>query len=101
MKRRTSTTIFHELLCRAHNARPAWLPDQAWRDAILADMARLHATAMDLELDRLAPRFTLAAAAVSGVSLLTAFWVLNELPGQILSAMTTQALTFGTTGFGI
>ncbi|EGB14741.1 hypothetical protein DND132_1534 [Pseudodesulfovibrio mercurii] len=101
MKRRIITDTFHTLLRRAHAARPAWQPDRSWRDAVLLDAARLHASAMNLDLDRLAPRFTVAAAAVSGVSLLTAFWVLRDLSGQILSALTSQALHYGLPGLGI
>ncbi|WP_207264432.1 hypothetical protein [Desulfovibrio sp. Huiquan2017] len=101
MKRKTTTETFHTLLCRVHAARPAWRPDQSWHDAVLRDGARLHASAMKVNLDRLAPRFTLAAAAVSGVSLLTAFWVLHDLPSQILSVLSSQALHFGMPGLGI
>jgi hypothetical protein len=99
MKRRSDTKKFHTLLSRIHAVRPGWRPDQAWRDALLVEAARLHASAMDL--DRLAPRFTLAAAAVSGVSLLTAFWVLRDLSTQILSVLSSQALHFGAPGLGI
>ncbi|MGE4421909.1 MAG: hypothetical protein AB7D39_06400 [Pseudodesulfovibrio sp.] len=105
MKRRSINKNFHTLLTRIHEARPDWQPDQSWRDAVLGEAARLHASAMnldfDLNLDRLAPRFTLAAAAVSGVSLATAFWVLNDLTAQILSVLTSQALHFGAPGLGI
>lgn len=101
MKRKTTTETFHTLLRRAHAARPAWRPDQAWRDAVLDDAARLHASAMNADLDRLVPRLTLAATAVSGVSLLTAAWVLRDLSAQILAALTCQALHFGMPGLGI
>lgn len=103
MKRRSTNRTFHTLLSGIHASRPGWRPDQAWRDAVLSEAARLHASAMspDLNLDRLAPRFTLAAAAVSGISLATAFWVLNDLTAQILSVLTSQALHFGAPGLGI
>jgi hypothetical protein len=103
MKRRPITKNFHTLLSRIHAARPDWQPDQSWRDAVLKEAARLHASAMtpDLDLNRLAPRFTLAAAALSGVSLLTACWVLNDLTAQILSVLTSQALHYGALGLGI
>ncbi|XXJ20901.1 hypothetical protein ACR42D_15455 [Desulfovibrio caledoniensis] len=99
MKRRSNPKKFQTLLSLIHAARPDWRPDRSWRDAVLAEAARLHATAMDL--DRLAPRFTLAAAAVSGVSLLAAFWVLNDLSTRILSVLSSQALQFGAPGLGI
>ncbi|WP_319583482.1 hypothetical protein [uncultured Pseudodesulfovibrio sp.] len=101
MKRRYTTRNFHTLLTEIHTARPGWQPDQRWRDAVLDETARLHASAMAQALDRLAPRFTLAAAAVSGVSLLTSFWVLSDLSTRILSALTSQALQFGAPGLGI
>jgi hypothetical protein len=101
MKRRPISKTFHTLLSRSHAARPAWQPDQSWREGVMAEAARLHASAMGMDLDRLAPRFTLAAAAVSGVSLLTAFWVLGDLSTRILSALTSQALHFGVPGLGI
>jgi len=99
MKRRFTPKEFHNLLSRIHAARPGWRPDQSWRDAVLAEAVRLHASVMDLE--RVAPRFTLAAAAVSLVSLLTAIWVLKGLPTQILSVLSCQALHFGAPGLGI
>ncbi|MEZ7197772.1 hypothetical protein [Pseudodesulfovibrio karagichevae] len=105
MKRKSPNKNFHTLLTGIHEARPGWRPDQSWRDAVLGEAARLHASAMNLDLDlslnRLAPRFTLAAAAVSGVSLLTAVWVLNDLTAQILLVLTSQALHFGAPGLGI
>jgi hypothetical protein len=99
MKRKSTPKKFWTLLSLIHAARPEWRPDGSWREAVLAEAARLHAAAMDL--DRLAPRFTLAAAAVSGVSLLAAFWVLSDLPTQILSVLSSQALHFGAPGLGI
>ncbi|WP_338668050.1 hypothetical protein [Pseudodesulfovibrio methanolicus] len=103
MKRRPTIRTFRTLLSGIHASRPGWQPDQTWRDAVLGEAARLHASAMSpgLNLDRLAPRFTLAAAAVSGISLLTAFWILDDLTTQILTVLTSQALHFGAPGLGI
>ena len=101
MKRRSTTRKFHTLLTQIHAARPGWQPDPSWRNAVLDEAARLHDSAMALTLDRLAPRFTLAAAAVSGVSLLAAFWVLSDLSTRILTVLSSQALQFGAPGLGI
>jgi hypothetical protein len=100
MKRKSTDNNFRTLLSMIHAARPDWRPDPSWRDAVLNEALRLRLPVSG-DLDRLAPRFTLAAAAVSGVSLLTAVWSLKDLSTQILSVITSQALHFGTTGLGL
>ncbi|AMK10762.1 MAG: hypothetical protein AB7E51_10585 [Pseudodesulfovibrio sp.] len=101
MKRNTIIESFREILRQGHEARPRWRPDQAWRDRVMADVAALHGSAMAGELDRLAPRFTLAAAALSGVCLLASAWVLRDLSIQIMVSLSSQALHYGTFGPGI
>ncbi|WP_272699411.1 hypothetical protein [Desulfovibrio sp. Fe33] len=100
MKRKSIDDTFRTLLGKIHAARPDWRPDRNWRDAVLREAILLRLPLAG-ELDRLAPRFTLAAAAVSGVSLLTAVWSLRDLSAQILSVMTSQALHFGASGLGL
>ena len=100
MKRKSVDDTFHTLLGMIHASRPGWQPDRNWRDAVLREAILLRLP-LSGELDRLAPRFTLAAAAVSGVSLLTAVWSLRDLSAQILSVMTSQALHFGASGLGL
>jgi hypothetical protein len=99
MKRKPTAKTFHHLLCLAHEARPQWRPDRAWRDAVLSDADRMRP--LDADLDRLAPRFALAAAALSAVCLLAAAWGLEDLSARILTALTSQALHFGAPGLGI
>jgi len=101
MKRNTIIESFREILRQGHEARPRWQPDRAWRNRVMADVAALHGSAMAGELDRLAPRFTLAAAALSGVCLLATAWVLRDLSVQITASLSSHALQYGTLGLGI
>ena len=99
MKR--NTTSFRELLRQVHATRREWQPTRAWRNSVMAEVALVHASIMAEELDRLAPRIALAAAALSVAGLLTATWALHDLPGQLLAVLSGHALQPGLLGLGI
>ncbi|MCJ2163627.1 MULTISPECIES: hypothetical protein [unclassified Pseudodesulfovibrio] len=101
MKRNIPRTSFRKLLQHIHANRSGWQPTRTWRQAVMEDVARIHASVMAVELDRLAPRFTFAAAVISVASLLAATWSLNDLPGQLFAVLSSHALQLGPLGLGL
>lgn len=94
MNRNESTTI-KQLLGAIHSRREPRLPSPAWRRSVMSEIGSAASfDTPETDFERLAPRFTLAAATLSLLLMATASWTLHSLPGQIYSAYTSQMLTF-------
>lgn len=92
MKRNTDTTTLRGLLRQAHAARPAWHPTPAWRRSVMDTITGERPERFSQELDRLAPRFALAAAAITLACALAAVWMLGDLPDKLSIAFLNQIL---------
>ena len=81
------------LLKATHAHRKEHELTPAWRNSVMAEASRLsHAHTAKTEIERLAPRFTMAAAALSIVALMAATWTFGTLHDTLMSLYTTQAL---------
>ncbi|MGL1861357.1 MAG: hypothetical protein OCC46_02410 [Pseudodesulfovibrio sp.] len=86
----------HRLLKTAHTQRDAKDLTPAWRNSVMAEVSRIgKAQETPSELERLAPRFTLVAAALSILLIFIATWSLGDLPSELSTAYASQV--FGTT----
>ena len=82
-----------DLLRAAHRDRETPVLSPNWRASVMADVSRSGPPAMGGELERLAPRFTLTAAAVLLVAAMAGSWALGTLPGDIRAAYASRELT--------
>jgi len=101
MKRNNNKRTFRSLLQKIHSTKQVWHPDQMWRKGVMDEVASIHASIMAMELNRLAPRFALAAVAISAVSLIVATWSLHDLSGQLLAVVSHHTLQPSSLGIGI
>ncbi len=87
-ERNTITRLFRATHAnRVKNVLPS-----EWRTSVMTEISQLgRAYGMKTELERLAPRFTLAAASLSIIILLVATTSLGSLPKELAEAYTAQA----------
>jgi hypothetical protein len=91
---RNERNTVRRLLQAAHSATRDTVLPPAWGAAVMADICRLEPRRTVVsELERLAPRFTAAAAALCCIGLIAATWSLSTLPGQVYMAYAARAYT--------
>lgn len=88
---RNERNSMQRLLSVIHSNREEECLSPQWRDSVMNEIARTgRFTANENELERLAPRFAMAAGALSLLMVFTASWTLKSLPGLIHSAYTSE-----------
>jgi len=86
---RKGRETLNNLLRTAHRDRETPTLPRNWRASVMADVSRLGQAGLAGELERLAPRFALTAAAVLITFAVAGSWVLGTLPGDIRAAYST------------
>lgn len=89
-ERNSILTLFKK--SHANRARPT--PSTEWRAGVMADVQRIaveERAANDWE--RAAPRFTMAAAALSAILLVVATWSLGSLPQELYAEYANSMFT--------
>ena len=87
---RTKRETIHALFRAVHANRDVAPLPAAWRRGVMN--AIIREDAQDEPLLRLAPRFTLAAAAVSAIGLVAGSWTIPQLVGDVGGAYTSLLL---------
>ncbi|MDD3312898.1 hypothetical protein [Pseudodesulfovibrio sp.] len=87
---RKGRETLNNLLRTAHRDRETPTLPRDWHDSVMADVSRLGPAGTVGELERLAPRFALTAAAVLVTFALAGYWALGTLPGDIRAAYSTS-----------
>lgn len=84
----------HSLLKTAHANKQSRTLGKDWRSSVMADVRKQDISSTRIsEWERVAPRFTYAATALSIALLITATLVFNGLSGTIDSALYQQAFS--------
>ena len=91
MRHKGRENLLH-LLRAAHRERQTPALPGGWRTSVMADVARIGRSAAGSELERLAPRFALTAAAVLIVAAAAGSWALGTLQSDIRAAYSNRAL---------
>lgn len=93
MFRNEGTTI-QRLLSAIHSTKEPRELAPAWQNEVMTEIARTgrHDTGT-AALERLAPRFALAALAMSVIALTTGAWTLADLPGEMFTAYANTIYT--------
>jgi len=86
---RKGRETLNNLLRMAHRDRETPTLPRNWRASVMADVAQLGPAGIAGELERLAPRFALTAAAVLLTFALAGSWALGTLPADIRAAYST------------
>ncbi|MEF2230742.1 MAG: hypothetical protein V3571_07425 [Pseudodesulfovibrio sp.] len=91
--RRKGRESIHHLLQAAHRDRETPALSESWRASVMADVSRIGPAGAASELERLAPRFALTAAAVLLTAAVAGSWALGTLPGDLTAAYSTRELS--------
>jgi len=83
----------HHLLQAAHRDRETPALPEGWRASVMADISRIGPARIRSELERLAPRFALTAAAVMLTAAVAGSWALGTLPSDLTAAYSSQELS--------
>lgn len=88
---RNERNRFIRLLGAIHSTTDTPELSSAWRDDVMNEIARSgRFTAAQPDWERLAPRFTMAAATLSVIMAITAGWSLNTLPTMLYQAYASE-----------
>lgn len=96
---RTKRNTIHTLFKATHANRDIPSLSATWRQGVMDTI--IQDASLDAPMARLAPRFTMAAAAISAIGLVAGFWAIPELTTQVGSAYTSQLLDLASSAWSL
>jgi len=89
---RNERNSLHTIFKAVHASKGSRTPSSQWRRNVMADIASMDTLEKEDLLSLFAPRFTLAATAVSAIALMAGIWAMPGLIDEIQAAYSSQLL---------